>query len=57
MHVLYYVRECYIYLIILYTTLITSILRDSLGGNCKTTMIATINPEAVHADESISTCR
>ena len=35
----------------------TSVLRDSLGGNCKTTMIATINPEGEHTDESISTCR
>ena len=31
--------------------------RDSLGGNCKTIMIATINPEASHTDESLSTCR
>jgi kinesin family protein 6/9 len=38
-------------------SLMTSVLRDSLGGNCKTTMIATINPEAEHTDESISTCR
>jgi len=34
----------------------TSVLRDSLGGNCKTVMIATISPEAHHTDESISTC-
>ena len=33
------------------------ITRDSLGGNCKTIMIATINPEAAHTDESLSTCR
>ena len=32
-------------------------LRDSLGGNCRTTMVATINPEAEHTAESISTCR
>jgi hypothetical protein len=38
-------------------SLMTSVLRDSLGGNCKTTMIATINPEPEHTDESISTCR
>jgi kinesin family protein 6/9 len=38
-------------------SLMTSVLRDSLGGNCKTTMIATINPEGEHTDESISTCR
>lgn len=32
-------------------------LRDSLGGNCKTTMVATISTEAGQIDESISTCR
>eukprot|EP01035_Chromulina_nebulosa_P018170 gene18170-23828_t len=37
--------------------MMTSALRDSLGGNCKTIMIATINPEASHTDESLSTCR
>jgi len=36
---------------------ITQVLRDSLGGNCKTAMIATINPEPEFTDESISTCR
>jgi len=38
-------------------SVMTSVLRDSLGGNCKTIMIATINPEAAHTDESLSTCR
>lgn len=38
-------------------SMMTSVLRDSLGGNCKTIMIATINPEASHTDESLSTCR
>ncbi len=28
-------------------SMMTSVLRDSLGGNCKTVMIATINAEAV----------
>ncbi|KAL9181912.1 hypothetical protein ACHAXT_012255 [Thalassiosira profunda] len=37
-------------------SMMTSVLRDSLGGNCKTIMIATISPEAQHTDESISTC-
>ena len=37
-------------------SMMTSVLRDSLGGNCKTVMIATISPEAHHTDESISTC-
>jgi kinesin family member 6/9 len=38
-------------------SMMTSVLRDSLGGNCKTVMIATINPESAHTEESISTCR
>lgn len=38
-------------------SMMTSILRDSLGGNCKTTMIATIAVEQQLMDESISTCR
>jgi len=37
-------------------SMMTSVLRDSLGGNCKTVMIATISPESQHTDESISTC-
>ncbi len=37
-------------------SMMTSVLRDSLGGNCKTMMIATISPEASQTDESISTC-
>lgn len=35
----------------------TSVLRDSLGGNCKTVMIATINPEGSNTEESLSTCK
>lgn len=38
-------------------SLLTSVLRDSLGGNCKTVMVATIHSAAPHTDESISTCR
>ncbi|KAH6594578.1 hypothetical protein BASA50_006528 [Batrachochytrium salamandrivorans] len=38
-------------------SMMTSVLRDSLGGNCKTTMIATIAVEDQLIDESISTCR
>jgi kinesin family protein 6/9 len=37
--------------------MMTSVLRDSLGGNCKTSMIATVNPNMDHVDESMSTCR
>ncbi|KAJ1473474.1 Kif6 type kinesin-like protein, partial [Baffinella frigidus] len=38
-------------------SMMTSVLRDSLGGNCKTSMIATMNPDRNHTDESMSTCR
>ncbi|KAI9095922.1 kinesin-like protein KIF6 [Phlyctochytrium arcticum] len=38
-------------------SMMTSVLRDSLGGNCRTTMIATIAVEDQLIDESISTCR
>jgi kinesin family protein 6/9 len=37
--------------------MMTSVLRDSLGGNCKTIMVATISGDKVNTDESISTCR
>jgi kinesin family protein 6/9 len=33
------------------------VLRDSLGGNCHTVFLATLNPEAEFTDESVSTCR
>ncbi|XP_033735819.1 kinesin-like protein KIF6 [Pecten maximus] len=38
-------------------SMMTSVLRDSLGGNCMTTMIATCSIEKRNLDESISTCR
>jgi hypothetical protein len=38
-------------------SMMTSVLRDSLGGNCKTLMVATISAERANTDESISTCR
>ncbi|KAL8592600.1 hypothetical protein ACOMHN_026530 [Nucella lapillus] len=38
-------------------SMMTSVLRDSLGGNCMTTMIATCSLEKSNLDESISTCR
>ncbi|KAH9489527.1 Kinesin- protein 6 [Bulinus truncatus] len=38
-------------------SMMTSVLRDSLGGNCMTTMIATCSLEQSNIDESISTCR
>lgn len=36
--------------------LMTMVLKDSLGGNCKTRMIATIYPKDENINESISTC-
>eukprot|EP00698_Gefionella_okellyi_P004368 TRINITY_DN14039_c0_g1_i1.p1 TRINITY_DN14039_c0_g1~~TRINITY_DN14039_c0_g1_i1.p1 ORF type:complete len:730 (-),score=199.31 TRINITY_DN14039_c0_g1_i1:78-2267(-) len=36
---------------------LTNVLKDSLGGNCKTYMIANIWPELEHVDETISTLR
>jgi kinesin family protein 6/9 len=38
-------------------SLLTTVLRDSLGGNCMTAMIATISIEETNVWESISTCR
>ncbi|XP_031565280.1 kinesin-like protein KIF6 isoform X2 [Actinia tenebrosa] len=38
-------------------SMLTSVLRDSLGGNCMTTMIATCAVDKKNLDESISTCK
>ena len=38
-------------------SLMTLVLRDSLGGNCKTRMVATMSCEEDDIDESIGTCR
>ncbi|XP_026085153.1 kinesin-like protein KIF6 isoform X1 [Carassius auratus] len=38
-------------------SMMTSVLRDSLGGNCMTTMIAAVSVEKRNTGESISTCR
>ncbi|XP_041472776.1 kinesin-related protein 5-like [Lytechinus variegatus] len=38
-------------------SLLTMVLRDSLGGNCLTAMIATISAEEINLSESLSTCR
>lgn len=38
-------------------SMMTMVLRDSLGGNCKTKMIATMNPSPDDLYESLSTCR
>ena len=37
--------------------MMTSILRDSLGGNCKTVMIATLSIDKQNEDETLSTAR
>jgi len=36
---------------------LTNLLRDSLGGNCKTIMVANIWPEASHLEETVSTLK
>ncbi|PNW88606.1 hypothetical protein CHLRE_01g036800v5 [Chlamydomonas reinhardtii] len=38
-------------------SMMTMALKDSLGGNCRTVMVATINSAQDQLDESISTCR
>lgn len=38
-------------------SMMTSILRDSLGGNCRTVMIANISLDLDNEDESVSTAR
>ncbi|DBA00093.1 TPA: hypothetical protein N0F65_000384 [Lagenidium giganteum] len=38
-------------------SMLTSVLRGSLGGNCKSVFIANVNPESDFLDETISTCR
>lgn len=38
-------------------SMLTSVLRDSLGGNCKTVMIANLSPDLENEDETISTAR
>jgi kinesin family protein 6/9 len=36
---------------------LTNILKDSIGGNCKTVMVANIWPESKHLEETISTLK
>jgi len=38
-------------------SLMTMVLKDSLGGNCLTKMISTIHVNEFNVEESISTCR
>ena len=37
--------------------LIYRLLKESVGGNSKTAMLATISPSALHADETLSTLK
>ncbi len=36
---------------------LTNILKNSIGGNCKTILIANVYPESRHLEETISTLR
>jgi len=36
---------------------LTCVLKDAIGGNCKTSMIACVWPESAHAEETVSTLR
>lgn len=38
-------------------SMMTMVLRDSLGGNCKTKMVATVSADKEDIYESLSTCR
>ena len=38
-------------------SMLTTALRDSLGGNCRTVMVATVAATPDQAEETISTCR
>ncbi|TNV82535.1 hypothetical protein FGO68_gene10349 [Halteria grandinella] len=38
-------------------SMMTSILRDSLGGNCRTVMVANVSPDLENEEETLSTAR
>ena len=38
-------------------SLLTAMLKDSLGGNCATAMLATVSSDPRQTEESIATCR
>lgn len=38
-------------------SVLTSLLRDSLGGNCKTVLVANVSLDSVNFKESVATCR
>jgi hypothetical protein len=37
--------------------MMTTLLKDSLGGNCRTAMVANISGDPAQLEESLSTCR
>ena len=38
-------------------SVLTNMLRDSLGGNCKSSFLLTISQERIHFEETVATCR
>ena len=38
-------------------SMMTTLLKDSLGGNCRTAMVANISGDPAQLEESLSTCR
>lgn len=38
-------------------SVLTNLLRDSLGGNCRSSFLLTVSPEKYHFEESVATCR
>lgn len=38
-------------------SVLTNMLRDSLGGNCRSSFLLTINPQRSHFEECVATCR
>lgn len=38
-------------------SVLTNMLRDSLGGNCKSSFLLTISQERLHFEETVATCR
>ena len=36
---------------------LTRLLKDSLGGNCRTVMVANITPSSVHYEDTINTLK
>lgn len=38
-------------------SVLTSLLRDSLGGNCRSSFLLTVNPDRQHFEETVATCR